>query len=406
MEELVNEMAIETDFLVVGGGFVGLSIAYELALRNPDAVINLIEKETHIGEHASGRNSGVLHAGFYYTSDSLKARFTKEGNQAWHQFCEEHNLDINKCGKLVVAKDEEDNKTLDILIERGEANGIELDVISAVDAQKIEPRVKTHKRALWSPNTATVNPQQVLKQLFSEVEKLGVKVHFDCAFINRNSDNQVRSSKHMFKAKHLINCAGLYADKVAKFYDQGSNYHLLPFKGVYLYAGDNAPKLATNIYPVPDLKNPFLGVHYTLTVDGTMKLGPSAIPAFWPEQYEYLENFKIGEFLQTSGRHLQLMAGSDSTFRKLAVEELKKYSKSYMVKQAQQLADGIEMSHFSHWGKPGIRAQLINKTTQKLEMDFIVEGDKESTHVLNAVSPAFTCALPFAKYVVDKIQLS
>lgn len=391
------------DFLVIGGGIIGMTVAMKLAQAYPDANVLVIDKEPRLGMHASGRNSGVLHAGFYYTSDSLKARFTRDGNRAWHRFCDEHGIPVNRCGKLVVAKDEVDDKTIDTLIARGHANGIPLDILSVEDARKIEPKVKTHQRALFSPTTSTVDPGQVMEKIAQQAKLCGVAIKYNCAY--QSTDGQfVRTTFGTISAGYVVNCAGLYADKVAHDYHFGGSYYLLPYKGVYLYASSSAPKMATNIYPVPDLNYPFLGVHFTINASGEMKLGPSAIPAFWPEQYDWHSGFHFSEFLSTSGKHLRLMMGKDHGFRKLAMEEVKKYSRSYMVKQAKMLADGIELKHFDTWGRPGIRAQLINRKTRKLEMDFIVEGDSRSMHVLNAVSPAFTCAMPFSDHVVNKIR--
>lgn len=393
------------DFLIIGGGVIGVTVAMKLMERHPRAKVLLLEKESGAGRHASGRNSGVLHAGFYYTSDSLKARFTRDGNRAWHAFCEEFSVPVNRCGKLVVAKDAAEDRVIDTLLERGQANGISLEILDRQQAREIEPKVKTYRRALFSPSTSTVDPGQVMGRLVKQAKEKGVKFKFRCAYRGREADG-IATSEGKMSAGYVVNCAGLYADNVAADFDFGRAYYLLPFKGVYLYAARSAPKMATNIYPVPDLNYPFLGVHFTVTASGTMKLGPSAIPAVWPEQYDWHSNFRLKEFAGTVGRHLRLMMGSDHTFRRLAAEEIKKYTRSYMVKQAKLLAAGIGIRHFDHWGSPGIRAQLINKKTKKLEMDFIVQGDNRSMHVLNAVSPAFTCAFPFAEFVVSKIEES
>ena len=397
-------MATETcDFLVIGGGVVGITIALKLSDAFQGAKILLIEKEHSTGMHASGRNSGVLHAGFYYTADSLKARFTRDGNLAWRTYCKEHAIPINESGKLVVAQNEEQDKAIDTLIERGQLNNILLEEISADEARKIEPRIKTWQRALYSPTTATVDPAEIMRSLTREAEKSGVNLYLNTAYQSSTVD-EVVTSKGKISARYVVNSAGLYSDKIAHDYGFGDQYYLLPFKGIYLYASEAAPAVRTNIYPVPDLRNPFLGVHFTISASGAVKLGPTAIPALWPEQYHWNSNFVMGEFMQTSGRHMRLVLGGDSRFRQLAIEEMKKYSRSYMVGQAQKLATGVKKEHFDHSGKPGIRAQLINKHTQNLEMDFIVEGDERSFHVLNAVSPAFTCALPFADHVVDLIN--
>jgi L-2-hydroxyglutarate oxidase LhgO len=158
-----------------------------------------------------------------------------------------------------------------------------------------------------------------------------------------------------------------------------------------------------NIYPVPDLRNPFLGVHFTITVDGKAKIGPTAIPAFWRENYVGFSNFKVGELFEVAARGLGLLANAQFDYRRLAAEEIAKHSRKKLVSLAGVLAEGIEERHYRRWGRPGIRAQLLDTTKRKLEMDFVLEGDRRSIHVLNAVSPAFTCSLPFAEHVCDQI---
>ena len=154
---------------------------------------------------------------------------------------------------------------------------------------------------------------------------------------------------------------------------------------------------------MPDLQNPFLGVHYTLAVDGKVKIGPTAIPVLWREQYEGVENFKISEFLEIVPRQVKLFISSSFDFKKLAIEEIRKYSRYRMVEHASHLIDGVKIANYKRWARPGIRAQLLNSKTQKLEMDFVLEGDDRSMHILNAVSPAFTCALPFSDHVCNEI---
>src|SRR5262249_29258636 len=163
-------------------------------------------------------------------------------------------------------------------------------------------------------------------------------------------------------------------------------YTILPFKGLYLYASNPQEKLRTHIYPVPDLRNPFLGVHFTLTVDGQVKIGPTAIPAFWREHYSGLSRFSFSEMCKIFTRELGLFVNAGSDFRQLALEEVRKYSRAVLAKMAAELVSEVSPSNYKTWGKPGIRAQLLNTKTRKLEMDFILEGDKESMHVLNAVS--------------------
>jgi L-2-hydroxyglutarate oxidase LhgO len=216
----------------------------------------------------------------------------------------------------------------------------------------------------------------------------------------------VRTLAGDFEAGYVVNAAGLYADRVARDFGFSEDYRILPFKGIYLYSDEPAGAIRTNIYPVPDLRNPFLGVHFTLLVDGRAKIGPTAIPAFWREQYKGFGNFKFDEFAEIIFRDLGLLFFSGFDFKRLAVEETLKYYRPRLVNLASTLLDNVRLENFRHWGKPGIRAQLLNIKNRKLEMDFVIQSDSRSLHVLNAVSPAWTCAQPFAKYVCDKIENS
>ena len=279
-----------TDFLIIGAGIIGLSIAQTLRHRYPDAKIIVIEKEKEVGLHASGRNSGVLHAGFYYTKDSLKARFTKLGNEALTTYCLEKKISINRCGKLVVARDAQDLIGLQELLRRGQQNKIALELITAKEAKEIEPNVRTFEQALFSPSTSSVNPKEVLKHLCLDMNQMGISIHFNTKYLRRTNDG-IATNKVNYACAFVINAAGLYADKIARDFGFSKNYYILPFKGLYLYANNVDQSLRTHIYPVPDLNYPFLGVHFTVGVDGAVKIGPTAIPAFWREQYEGLSRF-------------------------------------------------------------------------------------------------------------------
>ncbi len=392
-----------SDFLVIGGGIVGITIARELKKNFPDSKVIVIEKEGEIGLHASGRNSGVLHAGFYYTPDSLKAKFTRLGNRMLTEYCESKKLAINKCGKLVVAKDSKEDVVLDELLRRGKSNKIELYGVTKNEAKSIEPRVKTYRRALFSPTTSTVDPVEVLKSLCSDALHEGVLLHTNVCYLKKNKKGIITSNE-TYQAGYIVNAAGLYADKIAQDFGFSEKYRILPFKGLYLYSEEPVHAICTNIYPVPDLRNPFLGVHFTVTVDGRNKIGPTAVPAFWREQYHSFENFKFNEVIDIVMREISLFAHSHFDFTRLAIEEIRKYSRSRMVSLASSLAEGVKKENYVRWGKPGIRAQLLDIKKKKLEMDFVIEGDNKSMHILNAVSPAFTCAIPFSQYVCKEIQ--
>ena len=391
-----------TDFLVIGGGVVGISIARELKRSNPDSRVCLLEKESACGLHASGRNSGVIHAGFYYSADSLKAKFTRAGNLALTAYCEQKKIPMNRCGKLVVAKDASELPQIDELLRRGAANGVPLQSLTEEEARAIEPRVKTYQRAIFSPSTSSADPARVIQAMQEDARQEGITLLTSTGYLKRDG-NSVITSAGSIVAGYVVNAAGLYADKIALDFGFSQKYRILPFKGLYLYSDEPAGALRTNIYPVPDLRNPFLGVHFTVKDNGHIKIGPTAIPAFWREQYNGMDNFKWDEFIEVLFREAGLMFSSNFDFKKLAVEELQKYSRPHLVSLATHLAEGVRLEDYQHWGEPGIRAQLLNIQTRKLEMDFVLEGDKNSLHVLNAVSPGWTCSIPFAKYVVNKI---
>lgn len=390
------------DFLIVGGGIIGINIARELKRHFADLSVHLIEKEGTGTEHSSGRNSGVIHAGFYYTADSLKAQFTREGNKLLTDYCIEKKIHVNQCGKLVVAQTEADLHSLDELLLRGEKNGVELFDVSENEAKTIEPRVKTLQRAIFSPTTSSVDPVKVVSCMEEDAKKEGVIFHHNVKYIGV-VNGKILTNKYTFTPGYFVNASGLYADKVARDFGFSKKYHILPFKGIYLYSDEIKNPIKTHIYPVPNLSNPFLGVHFTVTNDGHVKIGPTAIPSFWREQYSGYDNFRISELADIVVRQMGLLIHSQFNFRRLAIEELFKYYRPNLINVAKSLAYGIDKGNYRRWGRPGIRAQLINIETKKLEMDFVLEGDKKSFHVLNAVSPGFTCSIPFSNYVCDKI---
>ncbi|MBF0503884.1 MAG: L-2-hydroxyglutarate oxidase [Candidatus Omnitrophica bacterium] len=389
------------DFLIIGSGIIGLTIAQAIKNRWHDARILILDKEPLEACHASGRNSGVLHAGFYYTADSLKAKFTVEGSRAMKAYVKAKGLAINECGKLVVAQNERELEQLDELLRRGKQNGSNVRLIDEKEASDLSPNVKTFKRALYSPDTASVDPKEVCASLKNDLFKLGVNFIFNAKYLS-HIQNIVKTSQGDFESDKIINCAGLYADCVAQDFGFGLKYTMIPFKGLYLKYTKNKTDINMNIYPVPNLKNPFLGVHYTKTVAGDIKIGPTAIPAFWRENYDFKSRFSLKETSEILFYESKLYWNNAFNFRSLAHEEMHKYNKKYFVSLATAMVKSIDPQGFTTWTKPGIRAQLLNKQTLSLVQDFVIEGDRKSIHILNAVSPAFSCAFPFSKYVVDR----
>jgi L-2-hydroxyglutarate oxidase LhgO len=391
------------DFLVVGGGIIGISLARELRRRHPGAAVTLLEKEPAWGAHASGRNSGVLHAGFYYAADSLKARFTREGNGQLTSYCAARRLPLNRCGKLVVARTLAELSGLAELLRRGRVNGVPVEEVTAAEARGLEPRVKTCERALFSPTTSSIDPRAVLNALVADARSEGITLLPGIAYLGR-SRGVVRTTAGIFSPGYVVNAAGLQADRIARDWGFADRWRILPFKGLYLEADPSSPAFRTHIYPVPDPLQPFLGVHVTVHVDGAASLGPTAIPAFWREQYAGWSRFRLPEALEILTREAGLLLRNNFGFRTLAFEELGKYRPRRIVALGAELAEGIRPEHFPRWGRAGIRAQLVDIRERRLEMDFKFEGDNQSFHVLNAVSPGFTCALPFSAYLVDRIM--
>jgi (S)-2-hydroxyglutarate dehydrogenase len=390
------------DFVIIGGGIIGLSTALEIK-RKFNSKVLIIEKEKYIAKHASGRNSGVIHAGFYYEQFSNKAKLTPRGNILLHSYCKDKNIEVNNCGKVVVCNNRQDINGLEVLYRRAIQNKVPIEKINASELLDIDKNIKTHEYALWSPSTSSVDPYKIMASLLDDVKGSDIDIMFDTQFIKRNNATLISTTKGKINAKYFINTAGLYADKVARSFGFARNYKMIPIKGLYLYPDIMTKKPLVHVYPVPNLERPFLGVHYTVTSNGSVKIGPTAMPAFWKENYSGMDKLNLIEFAEivTSGTKLFV---KNNDFRDLALKEIKKYSKRNILNEASKLYGAKINYKYVKWGMSGIRAQLFNVNNNNLEMDFIYEGDRSSFHVLNAVSPAFTCSLSMAEYIVGEVD--
>ena len=223
------------DYLIIGAGIIGLAIAREILLNQKNAKVIVVDKEKEVGLHASGRNSGVLHAGFYYSPDSLKAKLTRDGNFLLRQFCKENDVEVKNVGKVVVTKSELEEERLKDLYDRGIKNGVEIEIVDKKVLKELEPRAKTFEKALWSPNTGSASPLKVIKAMEKSLISLGGQILLKESFV-RVESNEVILQNQKITANHIINCAGLYADKVAHKFGFGHKYRMLPFKGLYWYA--------------------------------------------------------------------------------------------------------------------------------------------------------------------------
>ena len=391
------------DFGVIGAGIVGLAMANQIRQIQPTATIAVFDKENSVGAHASGRNSGVLHAGYYYSPDSLKAALTRDGNKLLRDFCSAEKIRVKETGKVVVAQNSSQVIALQELHRRGNANGVLTELITPEQLAQLEPLAKTSELALWSPTTAVANPLEVTQALANKVVREGTTLKLGHEVLQITS-NRIITNFGNFSIGHIINCAGLYADKIAKPFGYCDDYAMLPFKGLYWYGNWAPGKLQRHVYPVPDVRNPFLGVHLTVTIDGRAKIGPTAIPIFSRESYSGFGGLSAKEILNIVGIYPKFLSSKHHDVVGLIKSELPKYLQRHLVTQAKALVPSVDPKDFKERGKPGIRAQLLDIKNKKLEMDFVVRGDENSTHLLNAVSPAWTSALAMANYVCKKFD--
>ena len=392
------------DFVVIGAGVVGISIARELQLRHPDASVVVLEKEDGPAVHASGRNSGVIHAGFYYSPESLKAKLTAEGNRLLREYCALHGVPVKNTGKLVLATNENEVSSLRELLRRGEANGVRLEHVPHERIAEIEPRAGHALEAIWSPNTAVSDPIAVVRAMAEDFQRMGGQIEIGCA-VHAVRGNRILTSRGAIDAGFVVNAAGLYADKIAAMYGMCDDYVMLPFKGLYWYAPTLANQYQTLIYPVPDARNPFLGVHLTVTVDGSVKVGPTAIPGLWRENYRGMSGFSASEMVEVLANYPRFLRSPHHDVRSLIATEVPKLIRRRLVSGVRQLLPSIDVDAFTKRGNTGVRAQLLHKKSGRLEMDFVIRGDEKSAHILNAVSPAWTSSLSFASYAVDNMKL-
>ncbi len=400
-----------TDVLIVGGGMVGLSIANQLLDRGVSKKIVVLDKEIELGLHSSGRNSGVLHAGIYYKPDSIKAAVSVDGSRRLRNWVEERDLPLNCCGKIIVPQRLELDPQLEVLAHRGRANGAKVELLDQKQLLEFSPQARSASgRALWSPNTVVVKPLAVLKRLESELLDKGVQILRGEHSWKPNPANSfitLRNGSRLYYG-HLINCAGLLADKVAHSFNVGLNYKLLPFKGSYWQIKkDSKIKINTNLYPVPDLNTPFLGIHFTPSADIIPKItiGPTAVPALGRENYIGIDGIEPLNFV----RNLSLIGSqylyNKGGFRRYVHEQAFLSIPRFLIDNAKQLIPSISIDDIEISEKVGIRAQLFNQSNQKLEDDFLCLQSLNSTHVLNAISPAFTASFALADLILQRAGL-
>jgi len=389
----------KADVLIVGAGIIGLTLARSLVMAGVDDIV-VVEKEAAPGMHASGRNSGVLHAGIYYAPDSLKAKSCLNGNFLMRAYCREKGLPLQENGKVIVARDEGEIPALSELMRRATANGAKVEMIDEAQLAGIEPNARTAGKALLSHDTACVDPAAVVASLRKDLETGGkVTLATGCLFTGVKGSRKAVTSRGEISFRKFVNAAGAHCDRVAHLFGVARRYRLIPFKGIYRKLRKGlSHTVRGNIYPVPDIRNPFLGVHFSRDVHGEVYLGPTAIPAFGRENYGIFSG--IGREGASIALSDAILFFRNAKFREVALTEPRKFGKRAFFRDAARLVKILSPSDIEPSEKVGIRAQLVDWQTKELVMDFQVIADGDAIHILNPISPAFTSSMDIARTLV------
>jgi L-2-hydroxyglutarate oxidase len=390
-------------YVVIGGGIVGLATAHRLTIEHPDAQVTVLEKEPRVGAHQTGHNSGVIHAGVYYAPGSLKAQLCRAGSQSMVDFCAEHGIPAKICGKLIVATDEAELPRLRALHERARANGLPAEMISPAEAREHEPEVSC-VAALRVASTGIVDFGAVCTTLAGLVEKAGGEVQLGARVTGLDGQGGrqvVHTTAGDFEADALVNCAGLHADRVARLAGIDPPARIIPFRGEYhQLRADRRHLVRGLIYPVPDPQFPFLGVHLTRMIDGSVHAGPNAVLALSREGYQWskVNLADIADFAGYPGlwrlarRHLRYGLG----------EVRRSLSARRFAASLARLVPAVTAADLEPC-QAGVRAQAV-KPSGELVDDFLIVTRERQVHVLNAPSPAATSSLEIAKRIVAHLQ--
>lgn len=393
----------KTHVAIVGGGIVGLATAYRLIRRYPDQEVTVLEKETELALHQTGRNSGVLHSGIYYKPGSLKAINCRLGKQAMQEFCTAEGIPFELCGKVIVAIDERDLPSLERIYERGQANGVKCEIVSKERLAELEPHA-AGMRALHVPEAGIVDYKQVCRRLAEHIVAAGGRILTGTRvekITTRAEGVIVHSTAGDVPADYLVNCAGLYSDRVTALSGERTQAQIVPFRGEYYELRPEASKLCRNlIYPTPDPQFPFLGVHFTRMIQGGVECGPNAVLAFAREGY-FLRNVNLKDlwetltyrgFRQMARRHWRMGLG----------ELWRSMNKQAFVRALQRLVPEIESDDLSP-APAGIRAQAVLPDGMLVD-DFLFQETERVVNVCNAPSPAATASLNIGTMIVDRLS--
>lgn len=389
--------------VIIGAGILGLAIARELSIRGYKKII-LLEKESKVASHQSSRNSGVMHAGLYYKPGSLKAELSRLGINLMKDYCTKNEISWNECGKIVVANNPSESLELEKLLYKGEKNKlVGLKRINNIEINQLEPYVNATD-GIFVPEESVVNFKEVAESFLKELEAFGVQVKYNCQikYIEKNKEIHLKRDEKI-KADIIISASGLYSDKVSQLLGLNIDSHqILPFRGEYYNLKDEFSYLVNGlIYPVPNPNLPFLGVHFTKMISGTIEAGPNAVLALAREGYNW-KRFNFWEFKESL-----IYPGLINFIRKYPLITLgeigRSLSKALFVKSLKNLIPDINEKMLVR-GSTGVRAQLMNKKGELIQ-DFDIRIHKNLVSILNAPSPAATSSLAIAKYIVDYLAL-
>jgi L-2-hydroxyglutarate oxidase len=390
----------DCDVAIIGGGIVGLATALTLKTRFPRYSLAVLEKEPELACHQTGHNSGVIHAGIYYRPGSHKARLCVEGSRLMMEFCEANNVPYERCGKLIVATTEDELPRLQSLYERGMANGIPgLEMIGPERIREIEPHAKA-LRAIYSPNTSITDFRQVADAMAAIIKSEGGSVLTSAkvqAINRREGFFYLETTLLSVRCRHLINCSGLYADRVAQLMGSRPNVRIIPFRGEYYCLKRECRLVRGLLYPVPDPTFPFLGVHFTKRISGEYEAGPNAVLAFAREGYK-MRNIcwrDLGSMLGYAG--FWIMARR--YWRTEAYELYRSLRKSAFLRALQRLVPELESRDLGPGGS-GVRAQIVTADGSLVD-DFLISESPNAVSVLNAPSPAATASIAIGRHIAD-----
>ncbi len=392
------------DVAIIGGGIVGLATAYEYLKKKPAGKLLLIEKESKVATHQTGNNSGVIHSGIYYTPGSQKAKNCRLGIKKLLQFCNKYGIQYDLCGKIIITNNESEIPQLLELYNRGIRNNVpNLKLLDENKTKELEPHIIGIK-GIHSPSTGIIDYNNVCKVCVNIIKQKGSKIQLNSKVMDIVQDNDgivIETTNGNFYSKSVINCAGLYSDRIAKMTDINLGLKIIPFRGEYYKLKPDKVHLVQNlIYPVPNPDFPFLGVHFTKKIDGTVEAGPNAVLAFAREGYTKTDiNFK--DLVDIFG-YPAFWKLSKKYWKVGTAEMLRSYLKGLFVKALRKLIPEIESDDLIPGGS-GVRAQALTKNG-KLLNDFYIIGNKNITHVLNAPSPAATSAFAIAEHIVSVFE--